>query len=121
MARPVRIKPRANSLGPDCGAGKRLSHNPRPGFPNPCGGPVVCLRGAAEKSLRSVTPIARRESKSRTAPATYLDGPRQCHVGGMVLGHPHADATYRIVPRDRAYGVEVSIPNSNPTMVTSFA
>jgi hypothetical protein len=61
------------------------------------------------------------KSKSRTTPATYLDGPRQCHVGGMVLGHPHADATYRIVPRDRAYGVEVSIANSNPTMVTSFA
>src|SRR5260221_10274503 len=39
----------------------------------------------------------------------------------MVLGHPHADATYRIVPRGRAYGVEFSIPNSNPTMVTSFA
>jgi hypothetical protein len=40
----------------------------------------------------------------------------------MALKHPHADATYRIVPlKDRAYGVEVAIPASNPTMVTSFA
>jgi hypothetical protein len=61
-------------------------------------------------------------SKSRTTPATYLDGTRHCHVGGMVLRHPHADATYRIVPqKDGAFGVEVAIPASNPTMVTSFA
>src|SRR5437763_1485030 len=36
--------------------------------------------------------------------------------------HPHADATYRIVPiTDSAYGVEVAIPDSSPVMVTSFA
>jgi hypothetical protein len=40
----------------------------------------------------------------------------------MAQIHPHADATYRIVPlNDRAYGVEVAIPDSSPTMVTSFA
>jgi hypothetical protein len=36
--------------------------------------------------------------------------------------HPHADATYRVVPiTGSAYGVEVAIPDSNPAMVTSFA
>ena len=30
-------------------------------------------------------------------------------------------ATYRIVPRDDAYGVEISIEDTSPTMVTSFA
>jgi hypothetical protein len=36
--------------------------------------------------------------------------------------HPHSDATYRIVPvAGGAYGVEVSIPDSNPALVTSFA
>ena len=40
----------------------------------------------------------------------------------MEKKHPHADATYRIVAQnDRAYGVEVSIPESSPTMVTRFA
>jgi hypothetical protein len=36
--------------------------------------------------------------------------------------HPHVDAVYRIVEtRDRAYGVEVAIPDSSPALVTSFA
>ena len=40
----------------------------------------------------------------------------------MALKHPHAEATYRIVPlKDKAYGVEVAIPDSSPAMVTSFA
>ena len=40
----------------------------------------------------------------------------------MAIRHPHADAAYRLVPlKDEAYGVEVTIPDSNPTMVTGFA
>lgn len=36
--------------------------------------------------------------------------------------HPHADATYRVVPqKDLTYGVEVKVPGSFPAMVTSFA
>jgi hypothetical protein len=36
--------------------------------------------------------------------------------------HPHAEATYRIVPqKDMTYGVEVSIPGTHPTMVTGLA
>jgi hypothetical protein len=36
--------------------------------------------------------------------------------------HPHADAVYRIIETpDRAYGVEVAIPDSSPAVVTSFA
>jgi hypothetical protein len=44
------------------------------------------------------------------------------HMYGMAQRHPHADATYRLVPmKDMAYGVEVTIPDHNPTMVTGFA
>jgi hypothetical protein len=40
----------------------------------------------------------------------------------MEQRHPHSDATYRVVPRhDRTFGVEVTIPDSHPTTVTSFA
>jgi len=36
--------------------------------------------------------------------------------------HPHAEATYRVIPfDDGAYGVEVSIPDSYPTTVSKFA
>jgi hypothetical protein len=36
--------------------------------------------------------------------------------------HPHADATYRIVQlADGGFGVEVLIPDSYPTTVSSFA
>ena len=36
--------------------------------------------------------------------------------------HPHAEATYRIVPFDgSAFAVEVSIPDSHPTRVSKFA
>lgn len=40
----------------------------------------------------------------------------------MVKTHPHAEATYRVVPqKDGAFGVEVTVPGSQPTMITSFA
>ena len=36
--------------------------------------------------------------------------------------HPHAEAQYRIVPREAmGYAVEVTIPDMNPTTVTGFA
>ena len=36
--------------------------------------------------------------------------------------HPHAEATYRMIPlKDGAYAVEVAIPESSPTRVTSFS
>ena len=35
--------------------------------------------------------------------------------------HPHAEATYRVIPFDNgAFGVEVSIPDSHPTRVSMF-
>jgi hypothetical protein len=38
------------------------------------------------------------------------------------MKHPHADATYRVVSHSSSgYAVEVTIPASQPTMVTSFA
>jgi hypothetical protein len=39
----------------------------------------------------------------------------------MEKRHPHADATYRVIRRlDRTFGVEVTIPDTEPTTVTSF-
>jgi len=36
--------------------------------------------------------------------------------------HPHAEAQYRILPREAmGYAVEVAIPDMNPTTVTGFA
>ena len=37
-------------------------------------------------------------------------------------GHPHADAQYVVFQqKDQSFGVRVSIPDSYPTTVTSFA
>ena len=39
----------------------------------------------------------------------------------MPKTHPHAEATYRVIPFDNGtFGVEVSIPNSRPTTVSTF-
>jgi hypothetical protein len=39
----------------------------------------------------------------------------------MAKEHPHAEATYRVVPqKDLTFGVEVNVPGSFPAMVTSF-
>jgi hypothetical protein len=39
-----------------------------------------------------------------------------------ILTRTRSDAVYRIVEtQDRAYGVEVAIPDSSPALVTSFA
>jgi hypothetical protein len=38
-----------------------------------------------------------------------------------VRTHPHADAIYEVVPLDAGgFGVKVSIPDTNPTMVSGF-
>lgn len=39
----------------------------------------------------------------------------------MATVHPHAEATYRVLPRDDgSFAVEVSIPGTNPTKVTGI-
>jgi hypothetical protein len=39
----------------------------------------------------------------------------------MPKTHPHAEATYRVIPFDNgAFAVEVSIPDSHPTRVSMF-
>jgi hypothetical protein len=36
--------------------------------------------------------------------------------------HPHAEATYRVIPiEDGAFAVEVSIPETHPAKVSPFA
>lgn len=40
----------------------------------------------------------------------------------MAKTHPHAEATYRVVSLEEGtFGVEVVIPETNPTTVSSFA
>jgi hypothetical protein len=40
----------------------------------------------------------------------------------MAARRPHASASYRIIPqKDLTYGVEVTIPDTYPTLVTGFA
>ena len=40
----------------------------------------------------------------------------------MARTHPHAEASYRVISLPGgAFGVEVSIPDSNPTIVSPFA
>jgi hypothetical protein len=40
----------------------------------------------------------------------------------MPKTHPHAEATYRVIPLvDGSFAIEVSIPDSHPTRVSSFA
>ena len=44
------------------------------------------------------------------------------HIRAMAKEHPHAEATYRVVPqKDLTFGVEVKVPGSFPAMVTGFA
>ena len=40
----------------------------------------------------------------------------------MARTHPHAEASYKVIAvEDGSFGVEVSIPDSSPTVVTPFA
>jgi hypothetical protein len=40
----------------------------------------------------------------------------------MAAKRPHEGASYRIIPQpDLTYGVEITIPDAYPTMVTGFA
>ena len=40
----------------------------------------------------------------------------------MPISHPHAEAVYRVVAMDGGvFGVEITIPDTHPTTVTSFA
>jgi hypothetical protein len=39
----------------------------------------------------------------------------------MPKTHPHAEATYRIIPfDDGSFGIEVSIPDTQPTRISMF-
>jgi hypothetical protein len=43
------------------------------------------------------------------------------HIWLMARTHPHAEASYRVIPLPGGgFGVEVSIPDSNPTTVSPF-
>jgi hypothetical protein len=43
-------------------------------------------------------------------------------AGGKTMRHPHAEAAYRVIRLgDGAFGVEVTIPETNPTTVSTFS
>jgi hypothetical protein len=55
-------------------------------------------------------------------PAWYPGRDFTHHIDGMAKEHPHAAASYRVVPqKDFTFGVEVIVPGSFPALVTSFA
>jgi hypothetical protein len=44
------------------------------------------------------------------------------HITNMVKLHPHAEATYKVVPLvDGTFGVEVIVPDTHPTHIRGFA
>ena len=44
------------------------------------------------------------------------------HIKAMARTHPHAEATYTVVPsQDGTFGVKVEIPETYPTTVSPFA
>lgn len=46
---------------------------------------------------------------------------RRHQISTMARTHPHAEATYRVIPLgDGSFGVEVSIPETYPTTVRPF-
>jgi hypothetical protein len=49
-------------------------------------------------------------------------GASRAIVTPMPKPHPHAEATYRVVSRpDNTFAVEVTIPETSPTLISSFA
>src|SRR5215471_1913851 len=54
--------------------------------------------------------------------SSMATGPRSPHMWRMQKTHPHAEATYRVIPLDEgSFGVEVKIPETYPTIVSKFA
>ena len=48
--------------------------------------------------------------------------PGKARRSAMARTHPHAEASYKVIAfEDGTFGVEVSIPDSSPTIVTPFA
>src|SRR6266480_6864690 len=74
-------------------------------------------REAPSRPLRArLIPAKRRPIGKRVGPKGWM-GPD----GDMPKIHPHAEATYRVIPlEDGPFGVEVSIPENFPTTVRAF-
>ena len=65
----------------------------------------VVSRATAEKSLLALSVSAWR-----------------AHITNMVKLHPHAEATYSVVPLvDGTFGVKVVVPDTHPTHIRGFA
>src|SRR4029078_9003212 len=72
----------------------------------------------------SVSPIASmRAVRCPTAiRASRHAIPGKARHSVMARTHPHAEASYKVIALDNgSFGVEVSIPDSSPTIVTPFA
>src|SRR2546429_8689599 len=66
----------------------------------------------------------RRQTRAEGMPGSRrgFDIPVRHHIGAMARIHPHAEATYTVVPlEDGTFGVKVAIPETYPTTVRTFA
>ena len=66
-----------------------------------------------------------RRPRTARAPGQVALGettPGKARRSAMARTHPHAEASYKVIAfEDGTFGVEVSIPDSSPTIVTPFA
>lgn len=60
-------------------------------------------------------------SRRRASRPALGNGARRPHIREMKT-HPHAESSYRVIPTaNGAFAVEVTIPDSHPATVSSFA
>jgi hypothetical protein len=59
--------------------------------------------------------------QSREFPPRFTGRRPTRHITDMAKLHPHAEATYSVVPLvDGTFGVEVVVPDTHPTHITGF-
>jgi hypothetical protein len=62
-----------------------------------------------------------RDVRSRKRVPASLAGVSPARSIEMQKTHPHAEASYRVIPLENgSFGVEVSIPDTHPTTVSMF-
>ena len=77
------------------------------------------VRACNARSISLYRGFGKCRIRPRMSFCVSVTGP---YIKGMAKEHPHAGATFRVVPqKDLTFGVEVQVPGSFPTMVTSFA
>jgi hypothetical protein len=111
------------------GSGRTLAVPALHGEANVEGGTSADTPAAGEERGR-VYPFLMRPSPNRRlqprwrreVPLAFPIGRRRAHITSMLRVHPHAEATYSVVPlSDGTFEVEVIIPETHPTRIRAFA